>query len=81
MPAALREELAAFHRFMTVRFFGAQQEPIAPVTARKYEDHLRGLLGWLHRVRGVPLGELSLSAALPSAGREGVVLVFDYILW
>ena len=41
----------------------------------------RGMLGWLHRERGVPLEQLSLSALLPSSGREGVSLVFDYLLW
>lgn len=39
------------------------------------------MLGWLHRERGVPLDQLSLSALLPSSGREGVSLVFDYLLW
>jgi hypothetical protein len=29
----------------------------------------------------VPLDQLSLSALLPSSGREGVSLVFDYLLW
>ena len=41
----------------------------------------RGMLGWLHRYRGVPADELSLRALLPSSGREGVSLVFDYLLW
>lgn len=39
------------------------------------------MLGWMHRERGVPLDQLSLSALLPSSGREGISLVFDYILW
>lgn len=29
----------------------------------------------------MPLDQLSLSALLPSSGREGVSLVFDYLLW
>lgn len=81
LSASLAAELDAFHRFCTVRFFGAQAEPISEVTAAKYADHLRGILGWLHRERGVPLKELSFSAALPSSGREGVSVLFDYILW
>lgn len=82
---ALAAEFEAFHRFCTVRFFGAQvsagrggqwsgqlglqpaaldswrgggaliadpspttpqADPISDVTARKYADHMRGLLGW-----------------------------------
>ncbi|EFN54907.1 hypothetical protein CHLNCDRAFT_135039 [Chlorella variabilis] len=81
MSPALQAEFAAFHRFCTVRFFGAQSEPIAEVTAAKYADHLRGMLGYVHRERGVPLDALSFSQLLPSSEREGVSVVFDYILW
>lgn len=125
MTAALKAKFEAFHRFLTVRFFGAQADPISEVTARKYQDHVRcvrrlpaclrgdglggaqpmgharpgcmstawhqppsfrpslasGMLGWLHRERGVLLGALSFSAAVPSSGREGVSLLFDYLLW
>lgn len=41
----------------------------------------RAALGWLHRERGVPLDQLSFSQLLPSPGRDGVALVFDYVLW
>ena len=41
----------------------------------------RGFLGWQHNVRGVPVEELSLRAAIPSAEREGVALAFEYIQW
>lgn len=58
-----------------------QAEPIQPVTASKYADHLRGFLGYLHRERGVPMDALSLRAALPSHRREGVALLFDYVTW
>lgn len=81
MSESLRAECAEYHRFLTVRFFGAQAEPISDVTARKYADHMRGALGYLHRVRGVPLQDLSFSQLLPSATREGVALVFEYVLW
>lgn len=81
MSPALVEELEALRRFGTVRFFGAQADPIAQVTAKKYEDHIRGMLGWLHRERGIPVGELRLRSLVPSAGREGVALLFDYLQW
>lgn len=38
---ALQQEFAAFDRFLTKRFFGAQGDPIAPVTAAKYAAHMR----------------------------------------
>ncbi|KAI3437936.1 hypothetical protein D9Q98_000380 [Chlorella vulgaris] len=78
---ALQAEFDAFHRFCTVRHFGAQAEPIAAVTAAKYADHMRAMLGYMHRHLGVPLDQLSFSSALPSSGREGVSVAFDYILW
>ncbi|KAL4424494.1 hypothetical protein ABPG77_006803 [Micractinium sp. CCAP 211/92] len=81
ITGALRAEFDAFHSFLTVRFFGAQSEPIRRDTALKYADHMRGALGWLHRERGVPLEQLSFSQLLPSPGRDGVALVFEYILW
>ena len=39
------------------------------------------MLGWLHKERGVPLAELRLRHALPSAERSGVSVAFDYIEW
>lgn len=41
MPSPLQEELKAFHRWCTVKFYGQQHEPIADVTAQKYLDHIR----------------------------------------
>jgi hypothetical protein len=41
LTPALQAEFEAFHRFLTVRFFGAQTSPISDVTAAKYADHLR----------------------------------------
>ena len=81
MSPALRAELEALTAFATQRFFGAQAEPIAPVTAAKYCDHLRGMLGWTHRVGGVPLDRLSLAALVPSAERAAVAPAFAYVQW
>lgn len=36
------------------------------------------MLGWLHYVRGVPKGALTLEALVPSSEREGVKVFFDY---
>ena len=42
---------------------------------------LRAFLGYLHRVVGAPLEDLSFGGALPAADRAGVRLLFDYIIW
>ncbi|PSC71057.1 saccharopine dehydrogenase [Micractinium conductrix] len=81
MSYALRAEFAGFRRFLTLRFFGAQSEPVAEATAAKYADHMRGLLGFVHRERGVPLDLLTFAHAFPSSAREGVAVVFAYMLW
>ena len=39
----------------------------------------RQFLGWLHSVRGVPLEQLSFSAAIPSSQRAAVAVAFDYV--
>lgn len=120
MSYALRAEFAGFRRFLTLRFFGAQSEPVAEATAAKYADHMRwvdegggrarggawhthptsratpslmaccqpsrsapptsrparsGLLGFVHRERGVPLDLLTFAHAFPSSAREGVAVV------
>lgn len=41
----------------------------------------RGILGWLHTVKGVPLSQLTFKSALPSKKREGVMLAFEYLQW
>ena len=41
LPEHVRSELDAFQRWGTTRFFGAQADPVQPVTMQKYCDHLR----------------------------------------
>jgi hypothetical protein len=81
MTESLQKELEALHIFGTKRFFGAQADPIADVTALKYQDHLRGMLGWMHTVRGVPIDELSLKSLIPNTERKAVGLAFEYCQW
>jgi len=81
MSDSLRKELDALHTFGTTRFFGAQCDPIADCTALKYQDHLRGMLGWMHSVRGVPIDQLSLKSLIPSSERKAVGEAFDYCQW
>lgn len=77
----LQEQFAAFQQFSTSRFFGQQADPIAACTAEKYADHARGILGWLHHVKDVPLQQLSFKSVIPSKKREGVILAFEYMQW
>lgn len=81
LPGQVQAELEAFFRWCTVRFFGAQADPIQPVTARKYIDHMRGMLGWLVLEKGVPLEEVSLRHAIPTPERQGVAVAFEYLQW
>lgn len=39
----------------------------------------RGLFGYMHSVKGVPLSELSMRSVLPSSDRAGVAAAFDYL--
>ena len=84
MPASLIDELDALRRFLTVRRLGAVDEPIKEVTAMKYEEHLRGLLGWMrsHVKPNFPIEKLtSLRAAFPTPDRRGAQLAFEHIQW
>ena len=84
MPSSLIDELDALKRFLTVRRLGAADEPIKEITAAKYEDQLRGLLGWMrsHVKPGFPIEKLtSLKAAFPTPDRRGAQLAFEHIQW
>ena len=48
MSPELADEFHAFRRFLTVRRLGSSAAPIKDVTAAKYDDMIRGLLGWMH---------------------------------
>jgi len=41
MTDALKKDLDDFMLFCTKRHWQQQQDPIAPITAKKYVDHLR----------------------------------------
>jgi len=77
-PPALARELEDFHRFWTVRFPGQQQQPVAAVTADKYVDHLRRMLGWAvaegkvtREGRGGAAGDAGGDGDARAAGRSG----------
>ena len=77
----LRAELDRLFKFGTERFYGAQADPIAAVTAAKYEDHIRGMLGYTVNVLGEDINSVSLKTLVPSAERDGVIPAFNYAQW
>ena len=81
LTPALRIELERLFKFGTERFYGAQADPIAPVTADKYADHLRGFLGYMVNVLGEDIDSVSLQSLVPSAERDGVIPAFNYSQW
>lgn len=78
---SLQAEIDSLYGFCTSKFYGQQTDPIALVTARKYVDHLRAMLGWLHHQQHVPIADLSLKLLVPSSAREGVTPAYQYIQW
>ena len=81
LTPSLKVELEGLHTFLTTRFFGQQVEPIAPVTAKKYEDHARAFLGYLHKEVGIEMENLSLVCTVPSSQRNAVEVMFEYLEW
>lgn len=81
LSPGLVDELDKLFKFGTERFYGAQADPIAAVTAQKYGDHLRGMLGWMVNVLGEDVESLSLRTLVPSADRDGVIPTFNYSQW
>lgn len=57
----LSSEFKSFDRFCTTKFFGSQHDPICARTALNYSAAMRGILGWMHKERKVPLPELSMT--------------------
>lgn len=53
----INAELASFKKYQIQR--------IREVTANKYEKHLKQILGWFYREKGVSLAEISLSKLVP----------------
>ena len=81
MHPELHQDFDNFFKFSTTRFFGQQSDPIAYVTAEKYADHIRGMLGWLHNYCKEPLSSLRLKSLVPTSKRHGVALAFEYQQW
>jgi hypothetical protein len=77
----LASEFKSFERFCTTKFFGSQHDPVCQRTALNYSASMKGILGWMHKERSVPLVELSMKQAFPSKDRLGVSLAFDFMQW
>ena len=67
LPDSLQKELTKMKTFLTRRRLGPQEAPIANVTANKYEEHIRGICGWLIKEKEYKVKDLkSLSVLFPS---------------
>ena len=82
----LRAELVRFRRFLTTRRLGSHEAPIKEVTARKYEDHVRGLLGWMLFTfpEEFPEGARSVRSmrlAFPSPAKSSAARAFEHLQW
>ena len=82
----LRAEFSRFRRFLTTRRLGSHEAPIKEVTARKYEDQIRGLLGWMlvtfpeEFPEGVASAK-SMRLAFPSPAKSSASLAFEHLQW
>ena len=84
MCDSLKAEFVKFRRFLTTRRLGSHEAPVREVTAKKYEDQLRGLLGWmrLEFPDEYPSEKLtSLTVAFPSSKKKAAKLAFEHLQW
>ena len=77
----LKREFKELRRFLTVRRLGPQEATIANVTAVKYEDVLRGALGWLCAERNLDRSKVTLSDLFPGIEAKSADAAFEYITW
>eukprot|EP00873_Tetraselmis_striata_P004655 jgi/Tetstr1/424919/TSEL_015412.t1 len=80
-PERVNKELEAFYRFCTVKSFKRQTKTVAPVSAKRYCNLIRRMLGWMHYHQGVPLETLSIKDLIPSSDRAGAEKAFDFLTW
>lgn len=79
MSASLKAEFKDFFNFMTVKYFGQQEPRISPTTAGMHVQHVNWFLGYLHKIKGVPLDKLSIAGQFPNNARASVKDTFDYL--
>lgn len=77
----LKKQFKDLKRFLTVRRLGPQEGTIASVTASKYEDVLRGALGWLCAERGLDRSKVTLRDLFPTVDAESADGAFEYVTW
>lgn len=77
----LKKEFKELRRFLTVRRLGPQEGTIAVVTSKKYEDVLRGALGWLCAERSLDQSKVTLRDLFPSVDAESADAAFEYVTW
>ncbi len=51
--------------FINLKKYRTATQQVREITANKYENFLRRILGWLYQEKGIPLAEISLSKLVP----------------
>ena len=77
----LKKQFKALRKFLTVRRLGPQECILAGVTAEKYEDVLRGALGWLCAEKNLKPSKVTLLDLFPSIDAESANGAFEYVTW
>jgi hypothetical protein len=77
----LKKQFKALRKFLTVRRLGPQECILAGVTAEKYEDVLRGALGWLCAEKNMKPSKVTLLDLFPSIDAESANGAFEYVTW
>ena len=83
---SLKLEFIKFRRFLTARRLGSREAPIKEVTAKKYEDQIRGLLGWMRLAYPEDFSDgkspvTSMKVAFPNASRASARHAFEHLQW
>lgn len=84
LPPQLRHQLDALGTYMTT----VRQPPLNDGSWTRYRREVLGVFGWMHRVKGFPLADLSLAKLVPAesiyneaVAGEVVALAREYIEW
>jgi hypothetical protein len=79
--AELKKQFKDMRKFLTVRRLGPQEATIAVVTASKYEDVLRGVLGWMCTERCLDRSKVTLRDLFPNSKAKSADTTFEYVTW
>lgn len=81
MTPSLMAEFQDFFRFMTEAYYGQQEPRISTTSAGIHMGNTRLFMGYVHKIKGVPLDKLSIARAFPKNERNAGKVAFDYVQW